>query len=177
LPAVAANLTITADLTALEGASSTTGEINGLPITAAHLRELLTRAGALGLTTPEGGTLSYALAGPDGQLLATITPAELARLARRGCPTHPDSGNSSAGDGTSQPCACPALGTPPPTSAYTPTARQRAFVTTRDQRCRFPNCGQRVGWTDLDHVTAHATGGATDCTNLCCLCRSHHRLK
>ncbi|WP_299957609.1 HNH endonuclease signature motif containing protein [uncultured Modestobacter sp.] len=166
LPEVAANLTITADLSALEGTSSTTGEVNGLAITAAHLRDLLARVGALGLTTPDGGTLSYALAGPDGQLLATVTPAELARLARRGCPDHPGAA-----------CDCPVLGPPPPTSAYTPTARQRAFVTTRDRRCRFPNCGQRVGFTDLDHVTAHACGGVTDCTNLCCLCRSHHRLK
>jgi hypothetical protein len=50
-------------------------------------------------------------------------------------------------------------------------------VRTRDRTCRFPNCGQRVGWADLDHVLAHACGGETDCTNLCCLCRSHHRLK
>ncbi|MCZ2850362.1 HNH endonuclease signature motif containing protein [Modestobacter sp. VKM Ac-2978] len=167
LPAVAANVTITADLAALTGASSTPGEVNGLPITATHLRELLARVGALGLTTPDGGSLTYALTGPDGELLATITSAELARLARRGCPHHPDAPT----------CECPVLGPPPATTAYTPTARQRSFVTTRDRRCRFPNCGQRVGWTDLDHVTAHACGGPTDCTNLCCLCRSHHRLK
>ncbi|MCZ2819301.1 DUF222 domain-containing protein [Modestobacter sp. VKM Ac-2977] len=167
LPHVAANVTITADLHALAGASSAPGEVNGLPITAAHLRELLTRVGALGLSTPDGGTLTYALTGPDGELLATVTPAELARLARRGCPHHPDAPN----------CECPVLGPPPATTAYTPTERQRAFITTRDRRCRFPNCGQRVGWTDLDHVTAHACGGPTDCTNLCCLCRSHHRLK
>jgi len=30
---------------------------------------------------------------------------------------------------------------------------------------------------DLDHVIPHAEGGATDCDNLCCLCRRHHRLK
>ncbi|WP_299954689.1 HNH endonuclease signature motif containing protein [uncultured Modestobacter sp.] len=200
LPSVAANLTITADLSALEGASSTTGEVNGLPITATHLRDLLARVGALGLTTPDGGTLTYALTGPDGQLLATVTPAELARLARRGCPQHPDSDSDSEGSNgpivrrhiadteaatgaraerasAPDPCGCQVLGPPPPTSGYTPTARQRAFVTTRDRRCRFPNCGQRVGFTDLDHVTAHACGGVTDCTNLCCLCRSHHRLK
>ena len=41
----------------------------------------------------------------------------------------------------------------------------------------MPNCGQRVGWADLDHVVPHACGGTTTCTNLCCLCRSHHRLK
>ncbi|MCZ2820849.1 DUF222 domain-containing protein [Modestobacter sp. VKM Ac-2977] len=182
LPAVAANVTITADLHALTGASSAPGEVNGLPITAAHLRELLARVGALGLTTPDGGALTYALTGPDGELLATITPAELARLARRGCPHHPDRGSDRSGSGSgsgssSQPCGCPVLGPPPATTAYTPTARQRSFVVTRDRRCRFPNCGQRVGWTDLDHVTAHACGGPTDCTNLCCLCRSHHRLK
>src|SRR4051812_31119156 len=139
---------------------------NGLPITAAHLRELLARVGALGLTTPDDGTLTFAITGPDGELLATLTPAELERLARRGCPTHPDGA-----------CTCPVTGPPPPTDAYEPTDRQRAFVTTRDRRCRFPNCGQRVGWADLDHVIAHSCGGETDCGNLCCLCRSHHRLK
>jgi hypothetical protein len=166
LPPVCANVTVTADLQALAGASTVPGEVNGLPITAAHLRELLARAGALGLTAPDGGTLSFAITGPDGQLLATTTPAELARLPRRGCPTHPVEG-----------CGCPILGPPPPTDAYAPTDRQRAFLAVRDRRCRFPNCGQRVGWGDLDHVMAHSCDGATDCTNLCCLCRSHHRLK
>ena len=155
LPPVGANLTVMASLDALEG-GITPGEVNGLPITAAHLRELLARVGALGLTTPDGGELSYAITGPDGELLATLTPAELARLAKK--------------DG-------PVAGPPPATHAYEPTDKQRAFVTARDRRCRFPNCGQRVAWTDLDHVTSHACGGATDCTNLCCLCRSHHRLK
>jgi hypothetical protein len=28
-----------------------------------------------------------------------------------------------------------------------------------------------------DHVVPHAHGGATDCANPCCLCRSHHRLE
>jgi hypothetical protein len=41
----------------------------------------------------------------------------------------------------------------------------------------MPNCGQRVGWADLDHVVPHSCGGRTSCTNLCCLCRSDHRLK
>lgn len=74
LPDVRADLTITADLAALTGAGHTPGEVNGLPITATHLRELLTRLGALGATAPDGGTLRYALTGPDGELLATTTP-------------------------------------------------------------------------------------------------------
>ncbi|MGY2079233.1 DUF222 domain-containing protein [Modestobacter sp. SYSU DS0657] len=180
LPTVAANLTVTAALAALEGGSTAPGEVNGLPITAAHLRDLLARIGALGLTAPDGGTLTYSITGPDGELLATITPAELARLAKRGCPQHPDAGDRGSGSGSgsgSGPCGCAVLGPPPATTNHRPTERQRAFVTTRDRRCRFPNCGQRVGWADLDHVVPHACGGATDCTNLCCLCRSHHRLK
>jgi hypothetical protein len=167
LPPVRATVTVLAALDALDGRASTPGEVSGLPITAVHLRELLTRVGALGLATPEGGSLSFAITGPDGELLATSTPAELARLARRGCEDHPHIG----------PCSCPVTGAPPETERYEPTDRQRAFVTTRDRRCRFPNCGQRVGWADLDHVIAHACGGETDSTNLCCLCRSHHRLK
>jgi len=106
-----------------------------------------------------------------GRRTAGYTPAGLARLAKRGCPAHPD------GDGDQDQCGCPVAGPPPETDAYEPTDRQRALVTTRDRRCRFPNCGPRVGWADLDHVTAHSCGGTTDCTNLCCLCRSHHRLK
>ncbi|MGY1857665.1 DUF222 domain-containing protein [Modestobacter sp. SYSU DS0290] len=173
LPAVAARLTVTAALDALEGASSAPGEVNGLPITATHLRDLLARVGALGLTAPDGGSLTFAITGPDGQLLATATPAELARLVKRGCPQHPGNGNGRGGDR----CSCAVLGPPPPTDRYEPTDRQRAFVTTRDRRCRFPTCGQRIGANDLDHVVPHACGGETDCANLCCLCRSHHRLK
>jgi hypothetical protein len=47
----------------------------------------------------------------------------------------------------------------------------------RELSCLFSSCGQRTGWADRDHVIPHAHGGATDCANLCCLCRSHHRLK
>jgi hypothetical protein len=166
LPPVCANITITADVASLLGTSTAAGEVSGLPITAAHVRELLARVGALGLTAPEGGTLGFAITGPNGELLATLTPAELARSAKRGCPAHLDGA-----------CSCPVTGAPPETDAYEPTDRQRGFLTTRDRRCRFPNCGQRVGWTDLDHVIEHNRGGPTDCTNLCCLCRSHHRLK
>ena len=166
LPAVTADLTITAALAALEGSDSEPGDVNGLAITAGHLRALLRRIGALGLTTPEGGSLTFALTDEHRRLLATLTQRELRRLARRGCPTHPH------GD-----CGCPILDRPPATDAYEPTDRQRRYVKTRDRTCRFPNCGQRVGWADLDHVIPHARGGATDCANLCCLCRSHHRLK
>jgi hypothetical protein len=166
LPHVRANLTVSAALASLEGTSVAPAEVNGLVITAVHVRDLLRRVGALGLTAPEGGTLSFAITDGDGRLLAALGAAELARLARRGCPDHP------AGD-----CGCALVDPPPPTDAYEPTQKQRAFVTTRDRRCRMPNCGQRVGLADLDHVIPHGCGGETACENLCCLCRTHHRVK
>jgi hypothetical protein len=163
---VLARLEITATLDTLEGTNAAAGAVNGQPITATHLRELLHRVDALGLRTPPGGSLAFTLTDPDGTQRAILTAAELARLAARGCPDHPDGQ-----------CACPLLGVPPSTDAYGPTDRQRMFVRTRDRRCRFPNCGQRTGWADLDHVIPHACAGPTACENLCCLCRSHHRLK
>jgi hypothetical protein len=166
LPGVTVNLAVTAALEGLEGASAQGGEVNGLPITAAHLRDLIHRLGAIGLTTPEGGSLTFAITDGRGRLRATVTDAELARLAKKGYPDHPDAD-----------CGCPVLDAPPPTAAYEPAAAQQRFVKTRDRRCRFPNCGQRVGWADIDHVVAHARGGQTTCSNLCCACRSHHRLK
>ncbi len=51
------------------------------------------------------------------------------------------------------------------------------------RRCRTRavaslTCSRAVaGWADLDHVVPHAGSGPTDCDNLCCLCRRHHRLK
>jgi hypothetical protein len=53
----------------------------------------------------------------------------------------------------------------------------RLFLTIRDDRCRFPNCGRRTAATDVDHSRAWEHGGATDPGNLAHLCRGHHRLK
>jgi hypothetical protein len=166
LPEVTAKVTVTAALHALEGRTAEPGSVDGLPITATHVRELLQRLGALGLRAAEGGSLTLAITDADGRLLATATREQLAQLARRGCRTHP------AGA-----CACRVLDRPASTEAYTPTPAQTAFVTTRDRGCRFTNCGHRAGWADRDHVIPRADGGPTDCANLCCLCRSHHRLK
>ncbi|MGY1728795.1 DUF222 domain-containing protein [Geodermatophilus sp. SYSU D01062] len=167
-PSVTAHLQVIATLSALTGRSPEAGQVNGLPITAAHLRELLTQLDALGLRAPEGGSVTLALVDDDGTLRATTTLDQLRRLAGRGCPDHRD---------TDTDCACAVLDRPDATDGYAPSAPQQRFVHTRDRTCRFPTCGQRVGWADADHVIPHAHGGATDCANLCCLCRSHHRLK
>jgi hypothetical protein len=144
--------------------------VDGQPITAAHLRSLLEQLDALcpgGLQAPAGGSMNVALTDPaSGALRATVTRRELERLARRGCPDHPDA-----------PCECLVLDRPPPVGRYRHTPAQERFVTTRDRTCRHPGCQNHAGWADLDHVLAHAEGGATSCENLCCLCRRHHRLK
>ena len=81
-PGVAAQLTITATLDSLTGASTAAGSVNGLAITAGHARELLARIGALGLQAPDGGRLTFAVTDTDGRLLATTTVAELLRVAK-----------------------------------------------------------------------------------------------
>lgn len=146
------------------------GEVDGHPITAGQLRDLLTQLDSLcpgGLQAPTGGSLGIALTDPaTGALRATVTRPELERLARRGCRAHPD------GD-----CGCPVLDRPAPVDRYRHSAAQERFVRTRDRTCRHPGCSGRAAWADLDHVAPHDDGGPTDCGNLCCLCRRHHRLK
>ncbi|RZU31414.1 uncharacterized protein DUF222 [Blastococcus saxobsidens] len=186
-PEVTAHLTVVAPLTALTpagvlasggprpaaftppGAAAPIGEVDGEPITAAHLRELLTQLDTLcpgGLQVPAGGALDIALTDRTGALLALTDRGEVERLARRGCPEHPEGA-----------CACPVLTAPGPVDRYRPSAAQQRFLPARDRTCRHPGCTVPAGWADLDHVIPHAAGGETSCDNLCCLCRRHHRLK
>jgi hypothetical protein len=162
------------------------GWVDGLPVTAAQLRGLLAGLNAVfpgGLRAPAGGSLDIALLDPaTGALRATLTRPQLERLARRGCPRHPDHppGPDPAAtqpDATGASCGCPVLDRPPPVHRYRPTPAQRRFIRARDRTCRHPGCRRPAARTDIDHVTAHADGGPTDCANLCCLCRRHHRLK
>jgi hypothetical protein len=169
-PAVTAQLSITAPLSCLRAGSKQVAAVDGQPITADHLREILTELDAVcpgGLQAPAGGSLHISLVDPiSGELRAVLTRAELETLVRRGCPDHP--GES---------CDCPVLDRPDPVNRYRPSAALYRFVRTRDRTCRWPGCTNAAAWADLDHVTAHACGGPTDCANLCCLCRRHHRIK
>jgi hypothetical protein len=175
-PAVTAQLTVVAPLETLTPHGGGVAEVDGLPITAAQVRELLARLDAVcpgGLRAPAGGSLRIAVTDGDGALRALTDRRELARIARRGCPEHPTDTDSSF----DAQCGRAVLGVPPPVDRYVPSAAQRRFVKQRDRSCRHPNCGRPVGRVDLDHVVAYGDGGPTDCDNLCCLCRRHHRLK
>jgi hypothetical protein len=168
-PAVTAALDVTVPLSSLTGAGTESGEVDGRPITAAHVRELLAQLDSVcpgGLQAPTGGSLQISVTDADGVLLATASRAELERIGRRGCPDHMTVG-----------CGCPVLEPPPLLDRYTPSPAQRRFVKHRDRTCRHPGCGQPVARIDLDHVVPYGEGGETDCDNLCCLCRRHHRLK
>jgi hypothetical protein len=154
------------------GTEQEPAEVNGQPITAAHVRELLAQLDAVcpgGLQAPTGGSLQVSITGADGALLATTGRAELARIARRGCPDHPGTGPAAG-------CGCAVIDRPPAVDRYRPSSAQRRFGKTRDRTCRHPGCGQPVARVDLDHVVPYPEG-PTDCDNLCCLCRRHHRLK
>ncbi|WP_188111369.1 HNH endonuclease signature motif containing protein, partial [Nocardioides antri] len=70
-----------------------------------------------------------------------------------------------------------------PVDSYEIPDRIRRQVTLRDHHCVFPHCTistsptNRTSRCDLDHIRAHADGGATCPCNLAPLCRGHHRLK
>lgn len=164
-PAVSAHVEVTASLDTLEaGAAGAPGAgrnpvlLDGEPVTAALAREFLERLDALcpgGLQAPTDGTLMLSITDRNGRLLAAVTRRELEASVRRG----------------------QGLGPPPALDRYQHTPAQQRFVCTRDRTCRHPGCANRAAWADLDHVVPHGVGGQTDCTNLCCLCRRHHRLK
>lgn len=63
------------------------------------------------------------------------------------------------------------------TAKYRPSARFRALVNNRDQRCRFPGCSAPAQQCDVDHADPWHSGGATSPANLGALCRRHHRMK
>ena len=120
-------------------------------------------------------------AGAVAAVPARPPPTEAPARSRpaRSRPAHSTGTHSTGADGgaADRTVDGPGLRPPPATLAYRPTAAQRRFVHARDRRCRMPGCRRRPGRLDIDHARPHADGGATDCANLCCLCRRHHRIK
>ncbi|NMO93716.1 hypothetical protein HH311_28465, partial [Actinomycetospora sp. TBRC 11914] len=58
-----------------------------------------------------------------------------------------------------------------------PGAELAAWITARDQTCRFPGCDRPALRADLDHTRDWLHSGPTLASNLGALCESHHRLK
>ena len=176
-PSVTAQLVIHAPLRALRPADPSVpqppAEVNGEVVTAAQCREILEELDMLGVrSAPAGGCVQVAIGDPvTGRLVTVATRSELRRAAgRRRHRRRAGAASSARDDG-------PGLRPPPGTSRYRPTAAQRRFVAADDRHCRMPGCRRRPGRCDIDHVVPHGAGGPTECWNLCCLCRRHHRIK
>jgi hypothetical protein len=171
-------------------------ELDGQLVSAAQCRELLVQLDMLQLgPAPAGGSVLIAVDdAATGATVAVATRAELRRGAGRrrggrragrsggGAPTRgPADAAVPRDDGRGCPSAGPVDGPglrlPPPTPGYRPSAAQQRWVTARDRHCRMPGCRRRPGRYDIDHAHPYADGGPTDCRNLCCLCRRHHRIK
>jgi hypothetical protein len=173
-PPVTAQLVVHAPLAALRPDGAQAAEIAGEIVTAAQCRELLEELDMLGVRSgTAGGCVEVAVGNPmTGRLVAVATRQELRRASgsRRRRRTR-------RGDDVMPTAEGPGLGSPPATGGYRSTVRQRRFVKVRDRHCRMPGCRRAPGRCDLDHGIAYADGGPTDCWNLCCLCRRHHRIK
>lgn len=173
-PPVTAQLVVHAPLAALDPATNhqPAAEIAGEVVTAAQCRELLEQLDMLGVgSAPAGGRVEVAIGNPiTGRLVAVATRNELRRAAGHRPRTRRRGTRARSAEG-------PGLQPPAATRSYRPTAEQERFLEVRDRQCRMPGCRRRPGRCDIDHVVAHADGGPTDCWNLCCLCRRHHRIK
>lgn len=133
-------------------------EVDGVPITADQCQALLDQLGTglpgNGLQPPPGGSFDIKITDPvTGAQRVVSTLSGLCRAAR------------SQG-----------LSAPGRTEQYERTEAQDRFVRRRDRTCRFPACARKAAVCDVDHCDPWPVG-ATTCTNLCCLCRRHHRLK
>ncbi|KUI45166.1 HNH endonuclease [Mycobacterium sp. IS-1590] len=67
-------------------------------------------------------------------------------------------------------------GDAPPEKSRVPSAALAWFIRCRDLSCRFPNCDKPATQCDLDHTVPYPRG-ATQASNLKCLCRTHHLYK
>jgi hypothetical protein len=171
-PAVTAHLIVHASTDTLKRDGIDYAEVDGEVVSAAQCRELLDRLDMLGVRgAPLGGSVQVAISDSStGRLVAVATRRELRRGASGSRQRRRRRNGADKPSGTG-------LRPPAPTTAYRPTAEQRRFVRARDRRCRWPGCRRAPERCDLDHGLAHADGGATECWNLCCLCRRHHRIK
>ena len=60
---------------------------------------------------------------------------------------------------------------------YRPSRSLRHLVNARNTRCTAPGCGRPAARCDLDHTTPWHLGGLTCPCNIAPLCRHHHRSK
>ena len=173
LAPVQAQLTVIATVGTLRGTDDEPGEVNGDLVPAETVRRL---AESLGLLPPDDSSPGAPGTSAPADLLSARTVAGTA-LAHRPHVALADelTGQLLALTDAAGLRAGRALGPPPATGAYSPTAALQRFVGLRDRRCLFPGCRKRPALCDLHHEVVWPIG-PTAHDNLCCLCRHHHRL-
>jgi hypothetical protein len=117
--------------------------VDGQPITAAHVRELLEQLDAIcpgGLQAPIGGSLQVAVTDSNGALLANTVRRELERIACRGCPDHPA---GAAGPATDLDCGCAVLRPPGAVDRYTQARPSAGSSSTATAPAGTPTPGSR----------------------------------
>ncbi|NDI49214.1 HNH endonuclease signature motif containing protein [Goekera deserti] len=156
-----------------------TGAVTAPPAVESRLdTEAVTALGALlGTRRTEGTALASrpeiaVVDGLSGQLLALTDATEIRQIA--GGSSRAVAGDPSAAV-AAPPVGEPGSRPPPPTPGYRPHAALERFVHLRDRRCRFPGCRARPVSCDGHHIEAWPAG-PTSSSNLCSLCRHHHRL-
>ncbi|MBA3797722.1 MAG: hypothetical protein H0X18_01180, partial [Geodermatophilaceae bacterium] len=155
-------------------------DVDGHTITAAHCREVLAQL--------HSSRLFLALHGHNGGPQAVASHSQLRRAAHRRRrkrsrrnherPTSVTRLGPECDDGLDDPVLVdgPGLRSPATTHSYRPTADQDRYVRTRDRTCRHFGCNRKAVHADLDHHQPWPEGETAVC-NLCCYCRTHHRLK
>lgn len=120
-------------------------------------------------------TVPLAALDPETPADRTTGPAVLAGFG----PIPLDTARTLAGHtpGWERVCRDPTTGLPVAVDRYTPSARQKAYLRARDERCRFPGCMRPVVRCEVDHTLDAAKGGATCICNLAHFCKSHHIIK
>ena len=168
-PSLAAQVTITVPLAALDGDPGACGEADGFGLVDSQDARALVAAASRNPKTrwcvtalhPDGTAAAHACANgqhcwsADQQAAAflrtlnlTLTP-----VIRGPC------------DHAQAQCA------------YRPSRSLRHLVNARNTRCTAPGCGRPAARCDLDHTTPWHLGGLTCPCNVAPLCRHHHRSK
>ncbi|MGH3202439.1 MAG: DUF222 domain-containing protein [Streptosporangiaceae bacterium] len=168
-PSLAAQVTITAPLAALDGDPGACGEADGLGLVDAQDARALVAAASRNPKTrwcvtalhPDGTAAAHACATgqhcwsadqPAAAFLRTLN-LTFTPVIRDPC----DHAQAQRG--------------------YRPSRPLRHLVNARNTRCTAPGCGRPAARCDLDHTTPWHLGGLTCPCNIAPLCRHHHRSK
>jgi hypothetical protein len=168
-PSLAAQVTITVPLAALDGDPGACGEADGFGLVDSQDARALVAAASRNPKTRWCVTALH----PDG------TAAAHACASGQHCWSEDQ--QAAAFLGTLNLTLIPVIRGPcdhaQAQRAYRPSRSLRHLVNARNTRCTAPGCSRPAARCDLDHTTPWHLGGLTCPCNIAPLCRHHHRSK